>query len=457
MSRERRTLVVLFLVALAVRLAWVLSVSRDGLAKNDSLFYHLVAYNIGHGGVYGSPYGVPTARWPPGWPSMLAVLYRVFGYHTVVGEVFNAFLGAVTVPLLHRLVKPHFGTRVALIAAGMLAVMPGPILWTDLLVTETVFTLLLVVFFLLVMRASPTWKWAAALGLYVGLVAMVRSEAIIWMAVPLVLWWRQAGWRVAVPRMAAAGAVFLLALVPWAVRNTQAMGAFVPLSTNAGETLYAGHNPNANGMQNHPSDELSATFGTPGTPEWEVAWSKGLQREAVSWAVHHPVGELKLIPKKILALNRGDSWAFEWLNMEPYPTLGTMWTTYLSVVADFAWFTLLALTLIGAVALGRATWRHPLMTSIAAMFGTLLVMYGVVYYGNYRYRLPYEPLMMVVAALVVDRGWQGLRAARETLSAAPAIEMLPEPDADGTGTAAGAEAGDDAPPPADTDAQPADA
>jgi hypothetical protein len=40
-----------------------------------------------------------------------------------------------------------------------------------------------------------------------------------------------------------------------------------------------------------------------------------------------------------------------------------------------------------------------------------LVLYGFVYYGNYRYRLPYEPLMMVVAALVVDRGWRGLCAA----------------------------------------------
>lgn len=417
MSRERRALVVLFLVALAIRLAWVLSASRNGFAENDSLFYHVVATNIAKGDVYGSIFGEPSARWPPGWPATLAVLYRVFGYHPLAGEVFNAVVGALTVPLLHRLVRPHFGARVALIAAAMLCVMPGPILWTDMLVTETLFTFLLVVFFLLVMRASPSWKWAAALGLYVGLVAMVRSEAVIWMTVPLVLWWRQAGWRAAVPRMAAAGAVFLLVLTPWAIRNTQAMGAFVPLSTNAGETLYAGHNPNANGMQNYPSAELTASFGEPNTAEWEVAWSKGLQREAISWAVHHPVQELELIPKKVLALHRGDSHAFDWLNMQPFPTVGPTWTTYISVVADFAWFTLLALTLVGVAALGRAVWRRRLMVAIATMFVTILVMYGFVYYGNYRYRLPYEPLMMVVAALVVDRGWTGLRLAREADSA----------------------------------------
>ncbi len=55
-----------------------------------------------------------------------------------------------------------------------------------------------------------------------------------------------------------------------------------------------------------------------------------------------------------------------------------------------------------------------------AVFITLLVLYGFVYYGNYRYRLPYEPLMMVVAAMVVDRGWRGLRAARDADAASVA-------------------------------------
>jgi len=144
-----------------------------------------------------------------------------------------------------------------------------------------------------------------------------------------------------------------------------------------------------------------------------MRWSKGLQSRAIDYMVSHPVQEVARIPKKVLALLRGDSWAFDWLNQEPYPTLGPTWTTYVSVVADLAWFTLLALTLVGVVGLGRAVWRQRLMVGIATVFITLLVLYGFVYYGNYRYRLPYEPLMMVVAAVVVDRGWRGLRAARD--------------------------------------------
>lgn len=417
MSLERRRLLALFGVALALRLAWVLWASRDGFPLNDSMFYHYGAINIAEGQQYG-PFGVPSARWPPGYPALLSVVYRFTDGSALSGEVLNAFLGALTVPLLYFLAKPLTGARVAFIAAAMLCVMPGPILWTDMIITETLFTLLVVLYFMLLMRSRPTWKWAVAIGVFVGLATLTRSEALIWMIVPLVLWRREAGWKVAVPRIAVASLVVLAVLSPWTIRNARTMDAFIPLSTNGGETLWAGHNPGANGMQNYPSDELRASFGT--GKEWEVNINKGLQREAIKYMLTHPVRELVLIPQKLIALNRGDSWAFTWLNQAPYKTLGGTATTLISVVADLAWFTLLALTLMGVVGLGRAMWRQRLMVAMATMFVTLLFVYGFLYYGNYRYRLPYEPLMMIVAALVVDRGWQGLKAARAVDSLVPA-------------------------------------
>jgi hypothetical protein len=40
----------------------------------------------------------------------------------------------------------------------------------------------------------------------------------------------------------------------------------------------------------------------------------------------------------------------------------------------------------------------------------MLFLYGFLYYGNYRYRLPYTPMMIVVAAMVLAKTWDGLRA-----------------------------------------------
>ena len=45
----------------------------------------------------------------------------------------------------------------------------------------------------------------------------------------------------------------------------------------------------------------------------------------------------------------------------------------------------------------------PIGRIAATSFATVLFLYGFLYYGNYRYRLPYKPLMAVVAAAFVTR------------------------------------------------------
>jgi hypothetical protein len=53
--------------------------------------------------------------------------------------------------------------------------------------------------------------------------------------------------------------------------------------------------------------------------------------------------------------------------------------------------------------LGRRFWRAPIGRVIATSLVTALFLYGFLYYGNYRYRLPYEPLMVIVAATLLTR------------------------------------------------------
>ena len=201
-----------------------------------------------------------------------------------------------------------------------------------------------------------------------------------------------------------------IVLTPWTIRNERVFHSFIPLALNSGDTLWAGHNPAANGAQNYPSPELMARLaGNAEEPQKTVLIAKGMQREAIQFMVHHPLTELRLIPQKLIALMRGDSHAFDWLNGDNYPTLSEQATVYVGTVADAAWFALLALCLLGVFGLGRELWRTPLLRAIRVSFITALVLYGFAYYGNYRYRLSYEPLMMVVAALVLDRCWTALR------------------------------------------------
>jgi hypothetical protein len=56
---------------------------------------------------------------------------------------------------------------------------------------------------------------------------------------------------------------------------------------------------------------------------------------------------------------------------------------------------------------GRYLWRlHPLMRGVLAYLAACLVIYGFLYYGQFRYRLPMEPLMILVAAPLAVAVWQ---------------------------------------------------
>src|SRR5262245_34211302 len=91
---------VLFTLALGLRLAWVLAVRRKGFPLNDALMFHSTAESLSRGDGYVPFTGGPTARWPPGFSTVLGGLYKILGVHPVAGELFNAVAGAVTVVLL---------------------------------------------------------------------------------------------------------------------------------------------------------------------------------------------------------------------------------------------------------------------------------------------------------------------------------------------------------------------
>ena len=400
---------VLFGVALALRSAWVLAVDRDGFPFNDSLFYHTTAISLSHGDGYVPLTGGPTARWPPGFSTILGGLYWVFGTNPLAGELFNALIGAVTVVLLMLVVEHTVDRGTAIVAGGMLAVLPGSIMWTDVLVSETLYTAVFVAAVLLIVRARPTWPWFLAIGAVVGLGALVRGEALTWLLLPIAMWWHRVPWRQTARAMAAAVVALVVVLAPWTIRNAVVMDAFVPVATNASQTLWSGHNAQATGAQVYPPDDYYDRFDQT-APALELESSKALRNDAVEYMVTHPLRELELIPLKIIHLNRGDSYILDWVNAPRTghsPPISAIDAERIGVIADFGYFALLTLTVLGAVILGRRFWGSPIGRVIATSLFTALVLYGFVYYGNYRYRVPYEPLMVIVAATVVTRVFRG--------------------------------------------------
>ena len=87
------------------------------------------------------------------------------------------------------------------------------------------------------------------------------------------------------------------------------------------------------------------------------------------------------------------------------PPISPIQAERIGVIADLGYYGLLTLTVLGRASCSAAgSGRSPIGRIIGTSFVTALVLYGFVYYGNYRYRLPYEPLMVLVAAAAGDAG-----------------------------------------------------
>jgi hypothetical protein len=167
--------------------------------------------------------------------------------------------------------------------------------------------------------------------------------------------------------------------------------------------LWSGHNDDATGAQMYPPPEYDDSFDQT-LPELELQTSQALRNDAIEYLFTHPLRELELIPLKLLHLNRGDSYVFDWVNApgdREAPPLSDLAVERIGVVADFGYYALLTLTLLGAFVLGRRFWGSLIGRVIATSLVTAVFLYGFVYYGNYRYRFPYEPLMVIVAATLV--------------------------------------------------------
>jgi 4-amino-4-deoxy-L-arabinose transferase-like glycosyltransferase len=338
------------------------------------------------------------------------------GVRPLAGELLNALLGALTVVALYVVARRAFDRTVAVVAAVALAVMPGPIMYADVLIAETLFTFVFMVFFVVMAFARPTVRWAIAIGAVIGLGALVRGEALTWGLVPVVMWWRMVPLRTVALRTATIGVVIIAVLTPWTIRNAQQVGSFVPLATNSSATLWVGHNPDATGAQMYPPPEFYDRFGTE-NPRRELDSARYMRSEAIRYMLTNPVHELQLIPLKILYLNRGDSSALQWVDVQPEGTaMSPLTSQRVGLVADIAYYALLTTLILSVVVLGRALWRHPLMKGVLTSLLTALFLFGFLYYGNYRYRIPYTPLMILVASVFATTIWRRRSVLRTDVS-----------------------------------------
>jgi len=421
----------IFLLALVLRLLWLSYVHpdpRDG-RYDDSLWYDSTAraltagrgfifepdvWRIDSRPVYPDLEAGPTAYRPIGYPLVVAALYEVFGGSLLAGQLLNVVLGAATAVAAYAIGCLAFDRRAGVAAGLVTAAFPSHVLFSSLLMTEVTATFLLAATVWLALAWSlegrPRPARLLALGAAVGAATLVRPEMLILPLAFAVVWWAVTGsWRAVALRLGltAAGAALLLA--PWVARNAVQMGSPV-LTTSMGDALLQGH---YEGSEGRPDLFVVASFQLSyhdlGNAEREVRVSRDATREALEFALTHPLDELRLTGKRLYYLYASDEAGISWTQSNR-PVLGATAEERLSLLSNVYYFVVL-----GSAVLGAPLWfsrRKPRRLLLAAVIAVHALVFALLFASHDRYHLPLLPVFSVLAAAAwvgaVDR-WRAGR------------------------------------------------
>ena len=229
---DRRDAWLVFLLALAVRLAFVLVVHpriEPSFRTEDG--YDAIAASLAEGrGFRLEGSSLAAAERLPLYPVLLAASIRLFGPSPIPWQVAQSLFGAATCVLVLLVARRWASRAGALVAALACALHPTLVLYAARPLTETLYIFLLALF----VHALATRRLVAA-GAWLGLGLLVKSTALLHLValVPFVT-------RASVRRVVWAMTVAAMVVLPWAGWNLWAHGAPHLLTATAGRNLHQG-------------------------------------------------------------------------------------------------------------------------------------------------------------------------------------------------------------------------
>ncbi len=413
--------------AFLLRLAWVVF-TENALAKGhfqyDMSWYWIAGHSLASGRGYVLWDGTPTAVWPPGYPSFLALVI-LFSKNTLLAvQVVQALLGTFTCFLTYLLGNRLFGFGRGLLGAAVLAACPDHVMFSSLIMSEVLFATLFISIVLVIvvgeMQGSGTgWRRCVAVGAFVGAACLVRGTALLFPSAMFVVWLislrslPKALWNVFL-----VGVGMFCVLGPWAVRNYVQMGHPVLLSTQAGEVLGITHSPHATGGMHiwhweadheranehlEKSRKYRMIFDHLSGPERDVQQMKAETRRALEYALNHPRRELALFFSRIAFLYEHGHAGMVWGrsrapgSSEFIPIFNPVWDRVLRHVADGYFFAMLGLGLVGACWTAGRCHRSALLLPLSIAYITLL--HSILFFGDVRFHFPLLPIFSILAVL----------------------------------------------------------
>lgn len=297
-------------------------------------------------------------------------------------KIFYGFLSTITIFFVGRfafvLSKDN---QSAIFAAGICAIYPFFIFYSSLILSEAIFLFLFVWFLCLLFDEDSS---VVSQGIVAGLMHLTKP---IFFYSFLVIWvWQYFFQKMPARKILTIALVMGVVVSPWVVRNFLIFDELVVNTASSGHILWEGNNPwNVTGG-------VSGTFQNPDA--WLKAVPDGLtELEEDQWKKDQALAFIRENPA--IFVENGLKKFFRLWSLWPNSVDYQHWVYKATSIFSFG--PILLLSLIGVWVLKENRREIGLMVGLVGYI-TLL---HVVTLGSIRYRLPLEPIMIVIASMTL--------------------------------------------------------
>ena len=226
-AKKNVLLYVILFVGLLLRLTTAIYFPLTFRFRSDAVRYVLIAKNILNFHTFGVKPNLPIYTTPPGYPLFLAGVFSITGQKLMAVRIVQVIMGTLMIYLVYLIGKKIWNRRVGLVAAFILSFYPVWIIWPSLFLTETLFTLLLLlfVFFFIRYLKNKSGSDAALAGFSFSLSLLVRETPLLILpALPLVLLWARVSWKRLLVFLGIFTVILGIVITPWMFRNYEDFG-----------------------------------------------------------------------------------------------------------------------------------------------------------------------------------------------------------------------------------------
>jgi 4-amino-4-deoxy-L-arabinose transferase-like glycosyltransferase len=375
----------------------------------------LVAASLAAGKGFFGPYPgyqATTAVLAPVYPFLGSIGYKLFHGDsfaaTVWFQIINCIFSAATCWPIYAIGKKLFGGKIGLASGWFWVFLPYAVLlpleWTwDQSLSALMLALIILATLVLSESTSPSSLGWTGYGLLWGFTALVNPTLCI--VLPFLLVWlairRGQSGLPSLGFVATSVLMFILALVPWTIRNYYAVDGLVFVKTNFGLELWLGNNPAVNEIYSpdlHPGKDPRERFAL--IMEGEPNYNRQKQREAIAFIEAQPALFVKHTLVRI-----EDNWTASYdARIDP-------WILTLGLSRADIWFCSLfsIFSLVGMILALRANFWDSLPLALCIL---LIPIPYYITHTTLRYRHPIDPFMTIFTVYAIARILSAFRGRR---------------------------------------------